>query len=130
MTVNKYIVYVEDDPDDILLMQEAFRDVTGTELVALEHGVALLHFLERALCFPSLIILDINMPVLNGRETLRSLKQHPLYQQIPVVLFSTGSNPSERLFASAYNTDLIVKPCDFASLRQAVRRLLTYAVDA
>ncbi|RYY63867.1 MAG: response regulator [Chitinophagaceae bacterium] len=130
MTVNKYIIYVEDDPDDVLLLQEAFREVPGYELVVLEHGAALLHFLERTLCFPDLIILDINMPVLNGHETLRALKQHPLYQQIPVVLFSTGSNPGELLFAAAYNTDLIVKPYDYASLRQSVRRLLAYAVGA
>lgn len=130
MTVNKYIIYVEDDPDDILLMREAFREVDVFELMALEHGAALLQYLERALCFPSLIILDINMPVLNGRETLRSLKQHPLFQHIPVVLFTTGSNPSERLFAAAYHTDLIVKPYDFAALRQSVQRLLTYAVSA
>ncbi|RYZ18963.1 MAG: response regulator [Chitinophagaceae bacterium] len=130
MTVNKYIIYVEDDPDDVLLLQDAFREVPGYELEVLEHGAALLHFLERALCFPDLIILDINMPVLNGHETLRALKQHPLYQQIPVVLFSTGSNPGELLFAASYHTDLIVKPYDYASLRQSVRRLLAYVVDA
>ncbi|GAB4093669.1 response regulator [Flaviaesturariibacter terrae] len=130
MTVNKYILYVDDDPDDILIMEEAFRDVDDYDLVTLEHGAALLHFLERSLCFPSLIVLDINMPVLNGRETLRRLKQHPLYQQIPVVLFSTSGSPSERLYAAAYGTELICKPYDFHGLCKSVQRLLRYAVGA
>lgn len=130
MTVNKYIIYVEDDPDDLLLMQEAFREINDYELLSFENGAALLQFLHRSLCFPSLIILDINMPILNGRETLRCLKQHPLYHNIPVVLFSTGNNPAERLYAEGYHTDLVVKPYDFASLRVAARKLMSYMEQA
>jgi CheY-like chemotaxis protein len=130
MTFNKYILYVEDDPDDVMLMQEAFHDVEGFALITLGHGGELLQYLERTLCFPSLIILDINMPVLNGRETLSSLKKHPAYHSIPVVMFSTGNNPTERLFVAAYGTDLVVKPNDFDGLRKAVRRLVSYAITA
>lgn len=130
MTVNKYVIYVEDDPDDLFLMQEAFHDVDGFELLSFEHGAALLQHLERALCFPTLIILDINMPVMNGRETLRCLRQHPLFHQIPVVLFSTGSSANERLLAEAYGIELIEKPYNFPSLRAAVRKLLLYMQNA
>jgi CheY-like chemotaxis protein len=127
MTTDKFIIYVEDDPDDILLMQEAFSEIEGYGLLTLNNGAELLKYLERALCFPNLIILDINMPVLNGRETLRLLKQHPIFSSIPVVMFSTGSMAHELLFASAYKTDLVVKPFDYATLRKTVRRLVSYA---
>ncbi|TCJ13144.1 response regulator [Flaviaesturariibacter flavus] len=127
MTTDKFIIYVEDDADDILLMQEAFADIEGFRLMTFSNGAELLHYLERAVCFPSLIILDVNMPVLNGRETLRLLKQHPIFSTLPVVLFSTGSQASEKLFAAAYNTDLFVKPFDFPSLHKMVRRIVAYA---
>ncbi|RYZ20610.1 MAG: response regulator [Chitinophagaceae bacterium] len=127
MTTDKFIIYVDDDEDDILLMQEAFAEIEGFGLMTLGNGAELLQYLEGAVCLPSLIILDVNMPVLNGRETLRALKQHPILSALPVVLFSTGSQVSEKLFAAALNTDLIVKPFDFPSLRKTVRRLVAYA---
>jgi CheY-like chemotaxis protein len=130
MNTEKFIIYVEDDPDDIMLMREAFCDVEGFELMTLGHGAELFKYLDRAVCFPSLIILDINMPVLNGRETLRLLKQHPIYSAIPVVMFSTGNMPNEILFVAAYKIDLVVKPFDFTSLRKTVRRLVSYAHSA
>jgi CheY-like chemotaxis protein len=124
---DKFIIYVEDDPDDILLMQEAFSEIEGYELMTLNNGAQLLQYLDRAVCFPNLIILDVNMPVMNGRDALRRLKQHDIYNAIPVVMFSTGSAPSDRLYAAAYKTDLVVKPFDFQTLRKTVHRLVSYA---
>jgi CheY-like chemotaxis protein len=123
----KFIIYVEDDPDDILLMQEAFSEIAGYELMTLNNGAQLLQYLDRAVCFPDLIILDVNMPVMNGRDTLRRLKQNDIWSAIPVVMFSTGSAVSDRLYAAAYKTDLVVKPFDFQTLRKTVQRLVSYA---
>ncbi|GAA4341366.1 response regulator [Flaviaesturariibacter amylovorans] len=130
MTASKYIIYVEDDPDDVLLLREAFTGIDDYDLLSLENGAELLRYLDDAIHLPSLIILDINMPVLNGRETLKLLKQHPVYSGIPVVMFSTGSHASEIVFVSAYKTDLVVKPYDFNSLRHTVRHLVSYAMKA
>jgi CheY-like chemotaxis protein len=123
----KFIIYVEDDPDDILLMQEAFSEISGYELMTFNNGAQLLQYLDRAVCFPDLIILDVNMPVMNGRDALRRLKGHAIWSAIPVVMFSTGSAASDRLFAAAYKTDLVVKPFDFTALRKTVQRLVSYA---
>jgi len=130
MNSDSYIIYVDDDPDDVLLLREAFTDVDGFELVTLSNGAELLRYLEIVPAPPSLIILDINMPVLNGCETLRLLKQHPVFRKLPVVMFSTGHRSNEILFISAYQTDLVVKPDNFESLRKCVRRLIGYAVNA
>lgn len=127
MITDRLIIYVDDDPDDVLLMQEAFSSVSGFQLLTLSNGAELLQYLQRAVCFPSLIILDINMPVLNGRDTLRAMKQHPLYSTIPVVMFTTTNQSSELLFAAALGTDLVVKPYDYRSLRNIVQRLVGYA---
>ncbi|RYZ00776.1 MAG: response regulator [Chitinophagaceae bacterium] len=130
MILSKYIIYVEDDPDDVLLLREAFADIDGYDLLVLGNGAELLRYLDGTIHLPSLIILDINMPVLNGRETLKLLKQHPVFSGIPVVMFSTSGMASEVLFVSAYKTDLVVKPYDFHSLRYTVRHLVSYAVKA
>ncbi len=76
---------------------------------------------------PSLIVLDLNLPGTDGREVLAELKQHQDLQTIPVVIFSTSSNPKDidacyRQGISGY----IVKPMDTQRLNQLVQTFLEY----
>lgn len=127
MFPNKYIIYVDDDYDDKELMQEAFEKITEYRLVTLDDGLELIHYLERAARMPNLIILDINMPALNGKDTMNILRSAEPFKEIPLVMFSTSSNPIEIARFKASKIDLINKPLNYKSVQQVVMQLISYA---
>jgi CheY-like chemotaxis protein len=83
---------VEDDPDDRVLFDIFYAHRDDVEfLPSVPGGVELIQFLERAsdIDLPSMIILDQNMPMMNGKQTLKYLKTHERYSDIPVMIYST-----------------------------------------
>jgi CheY-like chemotaxis protein len=90
------ILLVEDDADDRYIMHQAFHELDFTEEVKMfssgEELNTYLHHLSPS-AFPELIVLDYNMPALNGGELALSLKKNPEFCHIPVVLYSTGISP-------------------------------------
>lgn len=90
------ILLVEDDADDRYIMHQAFHELDFTEEVKMfssgeELNTYLNHLSPSA--FPELIVLDYNMPALNGGELALSLKKNEDFCHIPVVLYSTGISP-------------------------------------
>src|SRR4051812_44019319 len=109
------ILYAEDDIDDLFIVREAFEQHDHIEVVHAPNGSDALKLLNHMLaekCLPCLVILDINMPVMDGREVLMQIKQSEKLKDIPVVLFSTSNSIKDRSFAEMYQTELIVKPVD------------------
>ncbi|MBC7183921.1 MAG: response regulator, partial [Marinobacter sp.] len=86
------ILIAEDDPDDRLLLSEAFAErFADSELTFVQNGEELLATLaggDRSR--PDLILLDLNMPLKDGRATLHELKTDPLLQQIPAIILTTS----------------------------------------
>lgn len=93
------IVLVDDDEDDRYIFQEAFLQ-TGCKnsFVQFENGTLLLKYLETADPdeYPSLILLDLNMPVMDGREVLKTVKANPQWRHIPVIVFTTSRLGKDR----------------------------------
>ena len=130
------ILCVEDDPDDRLLVEMAHRDsgvVNALEFVA--DGDEALEYLRRVGRHanragndqPGIILLDLNMPGTDGRETLVVIKADPALRRIPVVILTTSS--AERDIATSYDqgaNSYIVKPTAFTSLVRLFERLCTY----
>lgn len=90
------ILLVEDDADDRYIMHQAFEELSfGDQVKMFSSGEDLNTYLNNLSSsgFPELIVLDYNMPALNGAELALSLKKHPEFQTIPVVLYSTGMSP-------------------------------------
>jgi len=74
---------------------------------------------------PDLILLDTNMPVMNGHETLRRLRADPELKHIPVIMLTARSAPEDIAAASTYGiTDYVTKPFDFTELMQKVQAAL------
>src|SRR5689334_12157037 len=100
------VLYADDDPEDRELVTEAFTPYSHhVEVVTFPDGMSLLAHLRNLPPFdptPCLIIIDINMPLLNGRESLQQLRQMDRYDSVPVVLFTTSSMPQDRNFAQRY----------------------------
>lgn len=94
----KNVILVEDDPDDRDLFVAFFAKRKDVRLLPiLGNGLELIDYLNSvnsAREFPHLIVLDQNMPKMNGKQTLRFLQGHDRYSQIPVVLYSTHTDTS------------------------------------
>ncbi|HEX2607451.1 MAG TPA: response regulator [Flavisolibacter sp.] len=125
-----YILWADDDQDDLLLMKEIlFKNNRNLEIVEVSNGKEALQHLQTASDqsnLPCLIILDINMPVLDGKETLSIIKQTEAYQAIPAVVFTTSNSELDKLFCKKYNVEMITKPPNYKNLEAAVLRMLKF----
>ena len=121
-----YRVFIaDDDEDDRFLLDHAFKKSSpGSQLMFAEDGRALLDTLAQTQHEPCLIILDLNMPRLGGLEALKILRDHPRYQDIPIVVLTTSSSSEDRNRAMALGADdFITKPMNLAVLGRVVARL-------
>ena len=119
------ILLVEDDTEEVELARAALElDSARVRVLVAHDGVEALGVLNRETenQRPSLILLDLNMPRMDGRETLRRLKADPALCGIPVVVLTTSTSPADvrecyDLQASAF----VTKPMGLARFREAVR---------
>jgi DNA-binding response OmpR family regulator len=126
-THKHFILYAEDDPDDLFFVKEAFeRYDRNIELLHAGNGLEALQKLNKmAEALPCLIILDINMPGLNGKDALIRIKQSEIFSRIPVVLFSTSSSDGDRVFALKWGAELITKPLHYSDLEKVAENFIT-----
>lgn len=125
------ILVVDDDQDDHLILSDFFKDAGKDAYVKfIDNGKKAIDFLERLpgdATLPQLIVLDLNMPILNGTQTLLYLKQSPRLKNIPVIIFSTSENESEKRKCLSFGAiDYLVKPASFEDGKSMVDRFLTF----
>ncbi|MBC3788762.1 response regulator [Spirosoma utsteinense] len=121
-----YSVFVaDDDDDDRFLMKIAFdKCCPEAKIEFAVDGLDLLSALEQSPSHACLIILDLNMPRLNGFDSLKILRASKTYQSTPIIVFSTSSSErdiqkAQRMGANEY----LVKPIDIISLCNMVNKL-------
>jgi CheY-like chemotaxis protein len=124
-----HILLVEDDLADALLVKEALLEgAEGRYLVQMPDGVAALeHLRDSSNPRPDLIMLDLNMPRMNGAEMLKILQEDQELKSIPVVILTT-SNAAED-FARAHDTHAsayVVKPLNLDEFISAVQDIDTF----
>jgi CheY-like chemotaxis protein len=124
------IVYMDDDRDDLQLLREALGRVEGSyNLLEASDGVEgleLLHRLKERSELPCLIVLDINMPRMDGRRTFQQIRKDAALAHIPVVIFSTSSSELDKLFFRGKNVEYITKPVHFDSLVAIAEHMLQH----
>jgi CheY-like chemotaxis protein len=124
------VLLVEDDPGDVLMTQEAFADYKlKNNLHVVNNGVDALAFLRREGDYaeapvPDLILLDLNLPRMDGREVLAAIKEDEGLRRIPVVVLTTSEAEEDvlrsySLHANAY----VTKPVDFERFIDVVRSI-------
>lgn len=125
-----HILIADDDEEDLELMEEA---ILGTESNALLHkvknGKALIEFLQKTNPnqLPHLIIMDYNMPELNGAEVLSQLRSQPHYSSIPVVVLSTSNAPLHQQECKANGaSEYFVKPNTLRELDDLAKKMLAF----
>ena len=121
MTGRHTIIYAEDDADDLYMVKKAFEHHGHIDILHAINGMEALELLQNMLgqnTKPSLVILDINMPKLDGRETLVRMKKNEVTKDIPVILFSTSSSNGDKLFGEQWGAELFTKPLHYKDLEQ------------
>lgn len=125
--MDRYIIYVDDDPDDRMIMEDAFLNIPDYELIVFNNGNKLLdHLKVERDPLPSLVILDINMPFFSGLDVLKVLRTDPQYNDIPVVMFSTSSNQLDKQNSKAMGAELVVKPLSYKEAVNTCKSLVAY----
>jgi CheY-like chemotaxis protein len=86
------IFSVDDDKDERFFIKEAFMDlIREDQLRFFTNGLELINALSEIKVMPDLIMMDLNMPLMNGREALELIKKNPAWKDVPVVIFSTSN---------------------------------------
>ncbi len=124
------IVFIEDKSEDILLIEEGFRQLDiNPNTKFFQKGRDALEFLATTPETPKLIVLDLNLPELDGREVLVQLRKMKKLMSVPIVVFSTSNSKSdiEFCYAKCANS-YIVKPVGFSGLLDVLSLLFNYWV--
>ena len=124
------ILIVDDDADDREIIRDAFISaLEEQEYIFIENGDKLLDYLEGNMeeRIPSLIMLDLNMPGKDGRETLREIKGDKRYQHIPTIVFTTSSSMRDKQMVYDLGANcFITKPVSFKDLIEVTRSIGQY----
>ena len=121
------IVYVDDDPEERELFSEALREISpGINLVLASHGKEVITFLQSTSTMPDYIFLDINMPVMGGKDCLQRLKTIDHLRNIPVIMYSTTSNKTElQNYKDLGAHDYIVKEPSFQGIKNSLKKAIS-----
>lgn len=132
--MNKFILLVEDNPDDEALTLRTVRKITPLLVTVIRDGAETLDFLfcsgnykERKPWAPTLIILDLKLPKLSGLDALRRIRQDARTCHVPVIIFTSSTEEQDilnsyKLGANSY----ISKPVDFTRYRDSLKQVVEY----
>ena len=111
------ILHIDDDPDDQQLFRRAIRSINEksqiVEAADGAEGLEYLHSMKQLNSLPCMIVLDINMPKVNGRETCIAIQNDEVLSTIPLIIFSTSSSMLDKLFFERKNVKYITKPTEY-----------------
>ena len=136
MNGNRDILLIEDNPDDVELTRIAFAEAgSAHRLTVVSDGAEALDYLfargahagRAATDLPAVVLLDLNLPKLNGREVLQAIRSDPATRSLPVVVLTTSDEPFdiEATYALGVNS-YIRKPVDFEQFVAAVKQIGLY----
>ena len=112
------ILVVDDEPDCISIIQ-CRLEWSHYKVVTATNGKEALEVAEKEK--PNLILLDTNMPVMNGHEMLERLRKHPILKDIPVIMVTALCERQDIAVASTFGiADYVTKPVDFTSLLEKI----------
>ena len=122
-------MYIDDDHDDIEIISAAIKqaDPSATVRIA-ENWIAALEYLFAAKGnkekLPDLIILDINMPYLDGAATFHKIKEDPILKEIPLVIFTSSENPNDVVYFRSKGVELIHKPHNISNIQTIIGQMI------
>lgn len=128
METHRTILCVDDDIDDRNLLCEMINKIDPQyDIVEAENGVQALMYLSKAKQqhrLPCLVVLDINMPLLNGKETLEKIQKDHELTGMPVVIFTASENPNDKASFARKGIEMVTKPHDYQNFHLMVQDFL------
>ncbi len=120
------VLYADDDADDVELFQEILREIDRSILfLYAADGLQALKVLREAIVLPDIVFLDINMPLINGKECLMEIRRDEYLKKLPVVMYSTSSTENEVVRCLELGaSDYLCKATNSAKLRQDLESIL------
>ena len=126
----RLVLYADDDIDDLDFVRDAFKPhEKEIKLITFCRALELVRYIsEQPVNEPSpcLVILDVDMPELNGREALKLLRKIDRYMQVPVILFTTSSSPHDEVYADCYKAGFFTKPLNEEQMNMIVEKFVSY----
>src|SRR5438105_2950452 len=105
------ILLVDDDPDDLELFTEAIKNNNpDLNVVHAFNGREAIDLLSVEKDLPCLIIMDMNMPVLNGKETIAAIKKLDSLHSIPIVVLTTSASETDQKYCDEFTVGMVTKP--------------------
>ena len=133
---NLPFLLVDDNKHDVRIVKRAWRkNKISSPLMVVPHGQACLDYLrhegkysdEEKYPRPSIILMDIRMPIMDGIECLAAIKADPQLQLIPVIMLTTSKEDADRVRSYKLGCNTFVqKPVDFDKLSEAMRTIYLY----
>jgi CheY-like chemotaxis protein len=125
------ILLVEDDQDDVELMQDALRDKgIHFQMDVIKQGDKVLPFLKSCKRFPNIILLDLNLPKMHGREVLSRIKLSDDLRHIPIAILTTSSSQAEKEFClSAGASYFLTKPSTVDGFNKTIELIKKIALQ-
>ncbi len=132
--LNEPLLVVEDSNEDFRILQRLMRRMAvQNPIYRCSSGDEVLDYLYQegkkidGLSRPSVILLDLNLPGIDGRDILEQLKQDKTFREIPIVIFTTSSNPKDIEFCYQKGANgYLVKPMDVQELQKTIQAFVDY----
>lgn len=132
LTEPRTVLCVDDDPDDQMLVLDTIKQINSSLRVASAlNGVEALRFLEegkRNGGLPCLVLLDINMPLMDGKQALTHIRRDRALDEVNIVMFTTSSARLDQAFCEQHGVPFVTKPINQKGLEDTIRRLLSACV--
>src|SRR5215218_10034165 len=126
----RYIIFADDDADDLELVTGFFKQYNRqVNVLEFKDGKEVLKFLDDFALntsIPLLIVLDINMPRLNGLETLAPIRKHSRFRHIPVVIYTTSVNEADQELCRKLGASWVAKSTSIEGVKQTAKVLAEF----
>ena len=127
----KQILYCDDDDDDVEIMKGIFEGMQGApELIIARNGAVALDYLREKLevgCLPSFLLIDMNMPVIDGKTLALQIKAEYNFKHLPMAFISTSTNQQDKDFALSLGMHFFSKPSSIDKLVKLAEQIVHYA---
>jgi CheY-like chemotaxis protein len=121
-----HIILAEDDEDDYAFFREILLEThPEIRLTRFKNGEEVVHhLLKGGSKTPSIVVLDLNMPIMDGRQALREIKAEERFRSLPVFVLTTSAAPTDEAFVRGYpTTSFLTKPMKYLDYVALVRML-------
>ena len=121
------ILLIEDDLDDIEFLEEAFKNQgIDAHMDIATDGSAAVNYIRSGHYYPDIIILDLNLPKIHGRDVIIEIKSSDAFRHIPLLILTTSSAREDMEYAYSHGADkYLIKPTTLGQIRQTVNTIVS-----